>query len=49
MFSAGGIRIGEAARRIWSGEASKVLGHATCGPALQQNLVCVMASEGQGD
>ena len=42
MFSAGGIRIGEAARRIWSGEASKTLGHATSGPALQQNLVCVM-------
>ncbi|HRD61196.1 MAG TPA: thiolase domain-containing protein [Nocardioides sp.] len=47
MFSAGGIRIGEAARRIWSGEASTALGHATSGPALQQNLVCVMASEGQ--
>jgi acetyl-CoA acetyltransferase len=42
MFSAGGIRIGEAAKRIWSGEATKVLGHATSGPALQQNLVCVM-------
>jgi acetyl-CoA acetyltransferase len=49
MFSAGGIRIGEAAKRIWSGEASKALGHATSGPALQQNLVCVMASEGQGE
>jgi hypothetical protein len=48
MFSAGGIRVGEAAKRIWSGEASKTLGHATSGPALQQNLVCVMASEGQG-
>jgi acetyl-CoA acetyltransferase len=42
MFSAGGIRIGEAAKRIWSGEAGKVLGHATSGPALQQNLVCTM-------
>jgi acetyl-CoA acetyltransferase len=49
MFSAGGIRIGEAAKRIWSGESSKVLGHATSGPALQQNLVCVMASEGQSE
>ena len=48
MFSAGGIRIGEAAKRIWSGEASKALGHATSGPALQQNLVCVLASEGTG-
>lgn len=42
MFSAGLNRIGEAARRIWSGEASRALGHATSGPALQQNLVCVM-------
>jgi acetyl-CoA acetyltransferase len=42
MFSAGLVRIGEAARRIWSGEADRALGHATSGPALQQNLVCVM-------
>jgi acetyl-CoA acetyltransferase len=46
MFSAGLIRIGEAARRIWSGEAGRALGHATQGPALQQNLVCVLSSEG---
>ena len=42
MFSAGGIRIGEAAKKIWSGDASKTLGHATSGPALQQNLLCVL-------
>ena len=42
MFTGGAIRIGEAARRIWDGTASKTLGHATSGPALQQNLVCVM-------
>ena len=42
MFTGGAIRIGEAARRIWDGSASKVLGHATSGPALQQNLVCTM-------
>ena len=48
MFSAGGIRVGEAAKRIWSGEASKVLGHATSGPALQQNLVCTMDSTKKG-
>ena len=42
MFSAGGIRVGEAAKKIWSGEASKTLAHATSGPALQQNLVCVL-------
>lgn len=48
MFSAGGIRVGEAAKRIWSGEASRTLGHATSGPALQQNLVCVLDSEQKG-
>lgn len=42
MFTAGLVRIGEAASRVWSGEADRVLGHATSGPALQQNLVCVM-------
>lgn len=44
MFSAGAIRIGEAARRIWDGTADRVLGHATSGPLLQQNLVCTMGA-----
>ena len=38
----GAQRMGEAAKKIWSGEAAKTLGHATSGPALQQNLVCTM-------
>jgi acetyl-CoA acetyltransferase len=42
MFAAGLVRIGEAARRIGDGSAGKVLAHATSGPALQHNLVCVM-------
>jgi acetyl-CoA acetyltransferase len=42
MFAAGLVRIGEAARRIHQGSAERVLAHATSGPALQQNLVCVM-------
>ncbi|WP_116103892.1 thiolase domain-containing protein [Amycolatopsis thermalba] len=42
MFSAGLARIGEAATRILTGQASKVLAHATSGPALQQNLVAVL-------
>jgi acetyl-CoA acetyltransferase len=42
MFTGGLIRIGEAARRIQDGTAGKVLAHATSGPALQQNLLCVM-------
>jgi len=45
MFAGGAIRIGEAAQRIWDGSADKVLGHATSGPALQQNLVCVMEAK----
>lgn len=45
MFSAGLNRIGEAARRVWDDSADAVLGHATSGPALQQNLVCTMSSE----
>ncbi|ADT97612.1 thiolase domain-containing protein [Mycolicibacterium gilvum] len=42
MFSAGLERIGLAARHIFEGNASRVLAHATSGPALQQNLVAVL-------
>jgi acetyl-CoA acetyltransferase len=42
MFAAGLARIGSAAQEIISGRADRALGHATGGPALQQNLVCVM-------
>ena len=42
LMVAGLDRIGEAASRVIDGSASKVLGHATSGPCLQQNLVCVM-------
>jgi acetyl-CoA acetyltransferase len=42
MFAAGLARIGMAAQAIMSGQAARALGHATSGPALQQNLVCVM-------
>ncbi|HEV2373148.1 MAG TPA: thiolase domain-containing protein [Streptosporangiaceae bacterium] len=48
MFAAGLARIGMAARSIMSGGAARALGHATSGPALQQNLVCVMEAEGAG-
>src|SRR5215203_4540152 len=34
MFTGGLIRFGEAAKKVWSGESTKVLGHATSGPAL---------------
>jgi acetyl-CoA acetyltransferase len=42
LMVAGLIRLGEAARRIHEGEARRALAHATSGPCLQQNLVCVM-------
>lgn len=42
MFAAGLARIGEAATVIIGGQAGRALAHATSGPALQQNLVCVL-------
>jgi acetyl-CoA acetyltransferase len=42
MFAAGLARIGHAAAAIMSGRADTALGHATSGPVLQQNLVCVL-------
>ena len=42
MFATGLARIGWAASAIMSGQAGRALGHATSGPLLQQNLVCVM-------
>jgi acetyl-CoA acetyltransferase len=42
MFAAGLARIGMAAREVMSGRAGRALGHATSGPCLQQNLVCVL-------
>lgn len=45
LMSAGLIRIGEAASRIASGDARRAVAHATSGPCLQQNLVCVLEGE----
>jgi acetyl-CoA acetyltransferase len=42
MFAAGLSRIGAAAQQILDARAGRVLAHATSGPALQQNLVCMM-------
>ena len=42
MFAAGLARIGMAAQVVMSGQAQRALGHATSGPALQQNLLCVL-------
>ncbi|TYB48105.1 thiolase domain-containing protein [Actinomadura chibensis] len=48
MMAAGLIRIGEAASRIHDGTAARTLGHASSGPCLQQNLVCVLSGEEHG-
>lgn len=45
MMVAGLTRIGEAASCIHRGEARRALAHATAGPCLQQNLVCVLEAE----
>lgn len=42
VMAAGLVRIGEVARRITEGVADRGLAHATSGPCLQQNLVCVL-------
>ena len=45
LMAVGLSRIGECATRIWSGEADRAVAHATSGPCLQQNLVCVLEGE----
>jgi acetyl-CoA acetyltransferase len=42
---AGLNRIGEAARQVIDGTARTAVAHATSGPCLQQNLVCVLEGE----
>jgi hypothetical protein len=42
MIVAGLTRLGLAASRILDGSADRTLAHATSGPCLQQNLVCVL-------
>lgn len=45
MMVAGLTRIGEAANAVRHGRAKRALAHATSGPALQQNLVCILEAE----
>ena len=45
LMAAGLIRIGEVASRISSGEVGRGLAHASQGPCLQQNLVCILEGE----
>lgn len=46
LFTGGLIRIGEAAHRLWDGSAGKAVATATSGPAMQQNLVCTLSTDG---
>jgi acetyl-CoA acetyltransferase len=45
VMASGLIRLGEAATRVTKGEADRAVAHATSGPCLQQNLVCVLEGE----
>jgi len=45
VMVAGLIRIGEAAQWVMDGSAGRALAHATSGPCLQQNLVCLLESD----
>ncbi len=45
IMAAGLIRLGEAAERISEGDGDRAVAHATSGPCLQQNLVCVLEGD----
>ncbi len=45
IMAVGLVRIIEAAARIMDGSAGRALAHATAGPLLQQNLVCLLEGE----
>ncbi len=45
LMAAGLARVAHAAERVMGDTADRVLAHATQGPCLQQNLVCVMEGE----
>ena len=45
VMATGLIRIGEAAARIFDGSADRAVAHASSGPCLQHNLVCVLEKE----
>lgn len=45
MMVAGLTRIGEAASALSRGEGKRALAHATSGPALQQNLICILEAD----
>jgi hypothetical protein len=46
-MTTGLVRIVEAARAVRDRGARRAVAHATAGPCLQQNLVCVLQREGE--
>jgi len=46
VMATGLVRVLEAANRISSGDAGRAVAHASSGPCLQQNLVCVLEGDG---
>jgi acetyl-CoA acetyltransferase len=45
IMAAGLVRMGEAADRVVRRDADRAVAHATSGPCLQQNLVCLLEGE----
>ena len=45
LMVAGLTRLGEAAARILDGSVKSAVAHATSGPCMQQNLVCLLGSD----
>jgi acetyl-CoA acetyltransferase len=45
IMATGLVRISEAARHIVHGDKQRTLAHATSGPCLQQNLVCILEGD----
>jgi hypothetical protein len=44
-MATGLVRVIEVAQRIMDGEAGRGVAHASSGPALQQNLLCVLEGD----
>jgi acetyl-CoA acetyltransferase len=47
VMATGLVRVVEAADRVAAGEAGRALAHASSGPCLQQNLLCVLEGDGR--
>jgi hypothetical protein len=44
-MTTGLIRLGSAAESVMSGNADRSVGHATNGPCLQHNLLCLLEKD----